>query len=721
MRAAFRRAGGIVVAAVLATGVLAAPAQAEPSSVTGTLVSAATGESLEGCVDVFDLEYSWVSSGCTDGTGHWTVESLETGVGYKVQAYAFDSLYKLQWSGGADTFEGASVVEAPTSLDFALAYAREVGDATISGTITADDTGAPLQACATVYTEDLTYAGSSCSGEDGAWSVGQLVEGAGYKVEVESWDDQHLGEWATDAASYVDAEVVTAPATVDFGLAVGGHLVGTLTRADGEPAAYASVDVTTTDADGGSRTEAFASTDELGQWSALVHPGDYTVHFSDYPADQWAFGQASSETASHFAVAVGDTVRVDDRFLAAASVRGTVRSDATGVGVPGACVTILTAADDPDQASWVGDACADDSGAYSVAVSEPGTYIAEFTDPQGRYVSEYSGDTRRIGAAASFDVARGEPATVDASLATGSVVTGRAVDAKTGVPIAGACASAYEGHTGGSVRGQVPECSGADGRWTVRGLPAGQFALNVGAYSQPALYADTWAFKATSQATADLVAVGSAQTTSVRDVKLEPGGTVSGVVTGPDGQPVADAWVNVGGGYAGRAGPGEGRWSAKTDEHGRYTVTGVPPGTYTAVVYQEDYWGDLAPEWYRDAGTAASATAFKVKALKSTGVDFRLNPAGRITGSVVDADGAPVDRYLVGQVFAADGSYIGDFDVFGGNTFTTTSLPAGSFTLSLSDPDTGQTWWYDSATDRSRATAVTLGEGQSREVTIHLS
>jgi hypothetical protein len=191
-------------------------------------------------------------------------------------------------------------------------------------------------------------------------------------------------------------------------------------------------------------------------------------------------------------------------------------------------------------------------------------------------------------------------------------------------------------------------------------------------------------------------------------------------VTGPDGQPVADAWVNVGGGYAGRAGPGEGRWSAKTDAQGRYTVYGVPAGTYTAIVYQEDYWGDFAPEWYRDAGTAASATTFKVKALKSTGVDFRLNPAGRVTGSVVDADGAPVDRYLVGQVFAADGSYIGDFDVFGGNTFTTTSLPAGSFTLTLSDPDTGQTWWYDSATDRSQAAAVALAEGQSREVTIHL-
>jgi hypothetical protein len=69
MRAAFRRAGGIVVAAVLATGVLAGPAQAEPSSLSGTITSAATGEVLQGCASVYDLGYTLVASGCTDATG----------------------------------------------------------------------------------------------------------------------------------------------------------------------------------------------------------------------------------------------------------------------------------------------------------------------------------------------------------------------------------------------------------------------------------------------------------------------------------------------------------------------------------------------------------------------------------------------------------------------------------------------------------------------------
>ena len=100
--------------------------------------------------------------------------------------------------------------------------------------------------------------------------------------------------------------------------------------------------------------------------------------------------------------------------------------------------------------------------------------------------------------------------------------------------------------------------------------------------------------------------------------------------------------------------------------------------------------------------------------------DAQLAPASKISGTVLQADGSPVDRYLVGQVFAADGSHIGDFDVYGGPDFTTSALPAGSFTLQLMDPGTGQSWWYDGATDRAHATAVPLGVGEQAKVTVHL-
>ncbi|MDU0315061.1 carboxypeptidase regulatory-like domain-containing protein [Phycicoccus sp. M110.8] len=718
MRARLSRVGGIVAAAVLATGVLAAPAHAEPSQLDGTITSAATGDPVAGCANVYDLAYTWVGGGCSDDTGHWVVDGVESGTAYKVEVYGQDSVYATQWSGGGASFDEATPVTAPATVDTALAYSREVGDAQIGGTITADDTGNPLPGCVTVYTEALDFVGSTCAGDDGTWSVGQLVAGAGYKVEVSAYDDQHVGEWAQDAASFEDAQAVTAPATVDVGLALGGHLQGTLTRVDGQPAQWAQVDVSTTGEN--ARTEAFAQTDDSGHWSALVRPGEYTVQFTDWPASQWAFGQTTPDAADHFTVAAGDTVQVDDQFLPAAKVQGTVRSDATGQPVGGACVTVYAPGSDVDNLQWAGEGCVDDTGAYSVDVSQPGDYIAEFTDPQGRYVSEFSGDTRVVGQAAEFSVARGTPATVDASLATGATLTGLAVDAKTGAVLSDVCPNAYLGRTGGWVRGSVSGCSGADGRWTVRGLPAGSVTLAVQQVTQESAYSLTWAFKATSQATADLITVKAGATTSVRNVQMMPGGTVSGTITGPDGQPVADAWVNVGAGFPGRAGPGEGRWSAKTGSDGRYTVHGVPPGTYTAFVYTENYSGDLAPEWSGDATTAATAQSFKVKALKDVRFDAQLAPASKISGTVLQPDGSPVDRYLVGMVFAADGSYIGDFDVYGGPDFTTSALPAGSFTLQLMDPETGQSWWYDGATDRAHATAVPLGVGEQAQVTVHL-
>lgn len=719
MRAAFTRVGGTIATVVLAVGVLAGPAHAEPSTISGTITAADTGLPVAGCATVYDLDYNWAGGGCADDSGQWAAE-VETGVSYKVEVSAQDPIYRTQWSGGAQTFDEAAVVTAPTVVDTALEYSREVGDATLSGTITEDGTGDPLQGCATVYTEALDYVASACSDEGGHWSADRLVEGAGYKVEVEAWDGVHLGEWADDAVDSEHADVITAPATVDVGLARGGHLEGTLTRADGQPAAYVSVDATTTDADGGARTEAFTQTDDQGQWSVLVHPGEYSVHFTDYPTEQWAVGQTSAETATLFSVTADQTVRVDDRFLAAATVEGTVRSDAGHAPVAGACVTILTPAADPDQASWVGDACTDASGKYTIQVSEPGTYIAEFTDPEGRFVGEYSGNTRAIKRATVFTVQRGAPATVNASLATGAVLTGRAIDSKTGAPIAEVCPNAFVGSKGAYARGQVPTCTDADGRWTVRGLPAGDFALAFSSYSEHRVYSTTWAFGKDSQKEANLITVRAGATKSVRDVKMVPGGTVSGVVTGPDGAPVADAWVNVGGGFPGRAGPGEGQWSARTDANGHYEITGVPKGTYTAFVYLDDYWGPLAPEWYRDARTAKLATTFTVRPLRTTAVNAQLNPAATISGSVVNSDGSPVDRYLMGQVFAADGSHVGDFDVFDGNTFTTSALPQGTFTISLTDPETGQTYWYDGATSRRDATRVRVGEGGHVEVTVHL-
>ena len=324
-----------------------------------------------------------------------------------------------------------------------------------------------------------------------------------------------------------------------------------------------------------------------------------------------------------------------------------------------------------------------------------------------------------FGDAATFDSGRETPAVVGASLAVASVIVGAAVDAKTGAPIENACPSAYLGRSGGYVHGAVPECSGADGRWKLKGLRAGSYALSVDVHSEPRVYATTWAFKAASQETATLISVGAASTQAVRNVQMMPGGTVTGVITGPTGEPVPDAWVVLDQGYPGRAGPGEGRYTAQTDLDGRYTIAGVPPGDHKAFAYAS-FWGSLAPEWSGNALTQGTASTFRVKALRSAQFDAALAPAAGLSGTVVDASGAPVYDSMIGLVYDAEGQYVGDFEVYGGdNDFTSTALPAGGFTLELRT-ESGDSYWYDGVTRDSGRTAVTLGEGQHRDITFRL-
>lgn len=608
---------------------------------------------------------------------------------------------------------GAVVTTALLAIGL-LSVPAHAEPAMLSGTITSDATGEPVSGCVTVYDTDYTYISSPCTDDTGGWSL-EVNAGVAYKLDVQAYDGTHLAEWAQDAASFEEAQAYTAPATVDVGLKAGGTLEGTLTKADGTPSAWSSVHIYDSAMTDGFPL-AYTSTHESGEWSALVAPGEYIVEFNAWPGTQWAIGQQSAETATRFIVVANGTTRVDDQFLTAAKVRGTVVSDATGEPVEGACVGIIRPTNDPDWIESVGESCTASDGTFEVEVSVEGTYAAAISDPQGRFVGEFSGDARSVSDAATFEVNRETPAILDASLAPGSVITGRAVDAKTGAPIADACPQVHLGHSGAYVRDGVRECSGSDGRWSIRGLPAGEFAVAVDAYSEPRVYATTWAFKADSQATATLIPVSAGYTETVRDIQMVPGGSVTGLITGPTGEPVAEAWVRLDFGHPGRIGPGEGPHTSQTDENGRYTIHGVPPGDHTAFVYASS-WESLAPEWSGDALTRADAATFRVKAWRTTTFDAQLAPASTVGITVVDPDGQPVDRYLTGFIFDAAGDGIGDFDSVLGAVHGPGSLPAGDFTLKLEDRETGEEYWYEGVTSDSGQTALTLGEGEHKAIT----
>ncbi|EWT00633.1 hypothetical protein N865_14315 [Intrasporangium oryzae NRRL B-24470] len=585
--------------------------------------------------------------------------------------------------------------------------------AALSGTVTAADTGQPLQACVTVYDLSYSWVDSACTDDAGHWSVASTEAGVAYKVAVQAFDGKHVEQWAGGASSFENAAEYVAPATADAALALGGTISGTLTRADGSQG-YAWIDVSKLDS---GEIVGGASTWD-GTWSALVPSGDYVVSFHDGSASQYAYGSETREGATTIHVEAGRTAVVDDTMLGAATVSGVITSDVDGAPVARACVEVKPYPVVPD--GWgQGYGCTDDTGTYSIDLSAAGTYTTLVTDPEGRFVAEYNGNTTVAADAAPFTVTHGATTRVDTSLAKASSITGLAVDGKTGAPIEGVCPDAYVGHNGGFAQGQAPECSGSDGRWTLRGLGKGDYALFLSGAHHTSYMAGTWAFKADSQATADLITVGAGENKAIRNVKLAPGGQLSGRITDPFGNPLEGAWVSAEGNTGGRAGPGEGRYVAQTDADGRYTIIGIPAGDYTPVVYAVP-WGNLAPEWSGDADTPTDATPITVKATKTSTFDAQLGPAARLTGTVVNSDGSATTEPWDGSIIAADGTIVGSFDVWGGNSFASTALPGGEFKLQLENPDTGQVVWYDSASSSVDATVVPLARGEQKQITIHL-
>lgn len=808
MGSAVKRAAAAMAGAVLASLAVTAPAYAEPAALSGTITSATTGQPVTGCVEAYTSDYGWAGSTCSDETGAWLIDGLESGVSYKVQAYAYDDIHLGEWAQDATSFETATPFVAPATVDISLAqgavlagtltmadgdplpsntsvtiwsasgdhagwawpsegawqaavpagdYVVEfragtttqwafgkatqaeadpvtavagqttrvddvlpaVDEVTFSGTVTAAETGDPLDACVSAYVaESYDWAGSTCTNPSGdtpgRWSMDQLVAGTEYKFEVNAYDGVHLGEWANDAWDFMGAASFTGPATVDVALDRGAQIGGTLKRADGQPASDVWVSVEPV----GPGASVGASTSETGEWSAIVREGDYKVGFYAWPLEQWAYGKTDRSEAEVFHPTPDSPAVVDDTLLAPSTITGTIRDEATGEGVVSACVEVLKPMDVTGDYPSVGEACTDGSGSYSVDVVG-GDYLLRFFDPEHRYATEHYADAAREQDADLVTVTQGETVTVDASLGAGATISGIAVDARTDEPVSGVCPTAHWGKAGSWVRRIGSECSDEQGRWSIRGLPAGDFALGFSAGYESATYADTWAYKADSQAEATLVEVEAGSATETRKIQMPLGGAISGVVTDVFGNPVAGAYVDADGFTPLRAGAGEGRHDAVTDEAGRYTIRGLPEGEYRPSVYPEDF-NAFAPEWSGDADSFATATPLKVKAAKTTAYDAQVAPGASFTGSLVTAAGEPFTGSIDGDVFDAEGRMVGGW-YWDGASFHTTALPGGELTLAAYDVETGTwRWWYDGATTAADATPLHFQRGETKEITFHL-
>jgi hypothetical protein len=301
-------------------------------------------------------------------------------------------------------------------------------------------------------------------------------------------------------------------------------------------------------------------------------------------------------------------------------------------------------------------------------------------------------------------------APVSALGATGEI-TGRVTDAATGVGIANVSVSVFG--PAGSYGGSTMTDSG--GRYTVAGLATGKYTVGFSSGPGGNYIAQFYDGKS-SIGSADLVAVTAGSSTPGIDAALSPvlppvttvTGSISGTVTNAaTGGAVAGIDVTV------YSSVGSATTATTTDGAGRYTISGLAPGTCLVGFAGTGF----VTQFYNGKSTLASANPLSIRAASiTTGINAAMvsapRPTAAISGTATDA----------GTHAALAGIWVTVYTSAGQRISSTTTGPTGGYIIAGLTPATYKvefagtgfvTQFYDNEQSLASADPVTVSGGST--------
>ena len=508
---------------------------------------------------------------------------------------------------------------------------------------------------------------------------------------------------------------VTAPDTrdhIDFALIEGGIISGVVRNGlTGAPAEGVRVEFLTasgeqvgyidTDAQGRYASGGLPS----GRYFAVLISGirgpQEVIRRQIYKDRPCPAGQCDTSTGTPIeVVAPNITTGIDFTISPGGTLLGTITDSTTGRPVEGARVKVYS---DKEPVSPVATALADAAGKYSFSGLADGAYLVQAGPPatpagRGGSAPSYAGMVDQLfgGVACQTDTCRSFLATatpvtvraamaaaasIDIALGYGGTVSGRITDAATGLPVRGASVAihAASGPIAGWGRADL------DGNYTSPPLPPGTYYLR--SVTRPesgvidVLYPNVafWTGNL-SVKTGEPVAVSARAATQGKDFALTQGGRIDGsVTTAGDGKPVSSFRIEV------YADTGVLAWTGGPDSRtpGKYATPALPNGSYFVRTVAWTYTG-LVDEAFGGAicpGAVCRPTTGTPVVVRSpnatTGIDFALEPGGRICGSF-GPDRTPVIGQKRIAFVSADGTYMGSTDTTSGS-YRSPGLPPGSY------------------------------------------
>ena len=688
---------------------------ARGASITGKVtLSSSTGTPLSGiCVDASNADGSVSDFTATHSGGRYRAVGLTGGK------------YQLQFSAGCNnpgnyttTFKTAhTTASRQTSGVNAVLQAG----GTISGVVT-DSHGKPIPGICLQLDGRNSYTAQvpDSTGDDGSYAITGLSAGT-YEVGF-SGGCGNSGNYAPTWYQNQTDESLATPitlstggtATADQQMQPGATITGQVTDASGHRLSgicvYAATEM---------QTEFGAvftqdSFTEKGRYTISgLAPGQYEVDFgcglrSPY-ADQWFPDAQNAASADLISVGPGRTSGIDAVLRPAGSISGRVTNKA-GHPLAGICVTAtrVTAGTALAEAiGQIGQPVTGSRGTYQISDLAVGRYDVSFTPCAGsqQYAGQWYRGASSLPSATAVTVrARKTTTGIDGHLAVGGTISGR-VRSATGTLLGNICVFAYNNRTGSYSFGTT----GKAGTYRARGLSTGAYTVEF----SPCGNQNYVSVFGHARVTAPHATIGVNAT-------LHRGGSIAGIVTqgSASGPPVSDVCIEVSssnpdnpGGFGG------------TGSDGRYRVTGLAAGSYqvyfdTSCLFTTG--ASLAPQWYNDQPTQATANSVTVQVNKTTAsIDAALQPGGtaEITGTVSGKSTGPLSGACVTAVPLPAGSALPVVAVTRPGGYTLADLASGRYKVKFSAGcgATGYaTQWWKQKTSEKTATVIRVGSDQDK-------
>ncbi|MGO8958209.1 MAG: carboxypeptidase regulatory-like domain-containing protein [Streptosporangiaceae bacterium] len=589
----------------------------------------------------------------------------------------------------------------------------------ISGLVTGD--GKPVKGIC-VYAFGSSGLGSAKSSKTGRYRIGRLRPGR-YQVRFlgapfcdsnTNW----LPQWYPGVNSffpplkpvYVRVAAGRTTSGIDAALKLGGEIHGTARSKSGKKLSGVCIEVQPTGKVRFPFLFFFGSARSGRDGSYAAHalfPAKYVVYFAlgcgnrgNY-APQWWRDSATRGHATPIRIKGGEVVgHVDAALPPGATVSGVVKAF-SGKPLSGICVFAASPTAPFATATTAKD------GRYKLIAMATGSYRIYYSLCRNR--GNYLPQTRSLKVRTGQNITR-----FNALLQPGAIVSGTVTDSH-GQPVRGICVQVQGPGYGGAT-------TGADGTYSINALPSGSYNVqfsggcgNAGSYSMQLYNGQT------NGAAADSVPLIAGQTTAGINATMQPGGTITGVVTDNTGGKLSNVCVRLASQAQAQTGLYFFGGSYAYTKNGVFTASNLAPGLYAVDFGCGIGYRKLASQWFMsqpDAGTANLVSA--APGAITSHINASLQPGGTITGTVSDHAGKALGQICVraipaGSQYPTLGFLFGPgISVTGGKgRYSIGDLAPGKYDLQFSECGRRiyASQWYSGKATEQASTPVTVRSG----------